>query len=94
LIRDVGIIIVDDGGEFPLSIEKLVDYPYHIEYFIKPKSGVSAIRQYGLDLAQADYVMFCDADDMFVNALALYLIFREINKEPFEIFFSSFMEEV
>jgi len=53
---------------------------------------VSATRNYCLDKATADYVMFCDADDMFYNMCGLYLIFKEINI-GFEVLLSVFTEE-
>jgi len=33
------------------------------------------MRNQCLTAAQADYVMFCDADDMFLNNCGIYLIF-------------------
>ena len=76
---DIGVIIVNDGSETHLSDDFLSHYSYKIEYYLNEHRGVSATRNACLDHATADYVMFCDADDMFYSVCALWIIFREIN---------------
>ena len=90
---EIGVIIVNDGSDVRLSSDFLLSYPFLIDYYINDHLGVSATRQAALDLATADYVMFCDADDMFCNVCGLYLIFREINLGVFDSLTSVFMEE-
>ena len=90
--NEFGVIIVNDGTDIKLSEELLTSYPYKIEYYQAPHRGVSATRNTCLDYAIADYVMFCDADDMFFNACGLYLIFREI-EIGFDTLTSKFIEE-
>lgn len=93
LQHDVGVIIVNDGTDVRLS-ESLFDrYSYPIEYHSIPHSGVSATRNACLDRATADYVMFCDADDMFYNACGLYILFREMENGGFDSLVSAFIEE-
>lgn len=90
-MNDIGVIICNDGGKFELPNN--LKYPFEIEYHICKHNGVSATRNACLDYSTADYVMFCDADDMFYNACGLYLIFREINGEGFDTLTSTFVEE-
>lgn len=92
LVNDVGVIIVNDGTDVHLSKEFLEGYSYQIEYHLNEHKGVSATRNACLDHATADYVMFCDADDMFYNACGLYIIFREFDN-GFDSFASVFIEE-
>lgn len=92
LVNDVGVIIVNDGTDVHLSKEFLEGYSYQIEYHLNEHKGVSATRNACLDRATADYVMFCDADDMFYNACGLYIIFREFDS-GFDSFASVFIEE-
>ena len=54
--------------------------------------GVSGTRNACLDKATADYVMFCDADDMFCNVCGLWIIFNEMEK-GFDSIVSVFVEE-
>lgn len=92
---DIGVIFCSDGGEDGLLDEgaALTQYPFLIEYHNCPHRGVSATRNACLDHSTADYVMFCDADDMFFNACGLYIIFREIDNGGFDTLMSSFIEE-
>ena len=93
LKNDVGVIIVNDGTDVHLSREFLDRYSFDIEYHLNEHNGVSATRNACLDYATADYVMFCDADDMFFNACGLYIVFKEICGEGFDSLVSAFVEE-
>ena len=93
LENEVGVIIVNDGTDVHLSREFLDKYTFSIEYYKNEHKGVSATRNACLDKATADYVMFCDADDMFYNACGLYIIFREIDNGGFDSLVSAFIEE-
>ena len=91
--REVGVIIVNDGSDVRLDWRALqARYPYDVQYHLATHGGVSAARNKALDLATADYVMFCDADDMFCHACGLWVVMREIG-EGFDALASCFMEE-
>lgn len=77
------VIMVNDGG-IPLSDELIKTYD--VEYHIHPHGGLSATRNALLDYATSDYIMYCDADDMFISQHRV--------KEPFDVFISVFLEEV
>lgn len=89
---EIGVIICNDGSDTFLSDELLNSYPFKIDYYKEPHRGVSATRNACLDHATADYVMFCDADDMFFNACGLWIIFREM-EIGFDSMSSLFIEE-
>jgi len=91
--KEVGVIIANDGSDTQLSEDFLGSYPFDVEYILAPHQGVSATRNVCLDHATADYVMFCDADDMFYNACGLWIIFREIENGGFDSLVSAFIEE-
>ena len=93
LKNEVGVIIVNDGTDVHLTKKFLDRYTYDIEYHLNKHKGVSATRNACLDHATAEYVMFCDADDMFYNACGLYIVFREINTTGFDSLVSAFVEE-
>lgn len=69
------------------------EYPFEIKQIRQEHKGVSAARNACLDAATADYVMFCDADDMFFQMCGLYIIFNEM-KTGFNAFNSIFVEEL
>lgn len=87
---DIGALIVNDGSNTFLSDDFLKAYPFIIEYHKEPHRGVSGARNACLDYATAEYVMFCDADDMFVNNCGLYVVFMNMD---FDTLNSSFIEE-
>ena len=98
--NDVGVIICHDGDESK-DFEFVEDgdgyigrnYPFEIKQIRQKHKGVSAARNACLDNATADYVMFCDADDMFCNVCGLWIIFREIDNGGFDSLVSVFIEE-
>lgn len=92
--KEVGVIIVYDGEEATRlpEMDWFIKYPFEIKHLHKPHSGISATRNYGLDHATAEYVMFCDADDMFCHVCGLRMVFDEITK-GFDTLSSAFIEE-
>lgn len=93
LKNEVGAIIVNDGSDVFLSRSFLNRYPFPIQYICAPHRGVSATRNTALDAATAEYVTFCDADDLMYNACGLWIIFREIELGEFDGMRSLFIEE-
>lgn len=92
--NEIGVIIVNDGSDVHLNRTFLDSYPFKIEYYLDGHKGVSATRNACLDRATAEYVMFCDADDMFYNACGLWIIFREMKIDNgFDSLVSVFIEE-
>ena len=90
--NEIGVVICSDGGEVRLSEYFLKSYKFAIDYFAIPHGGVSAARNALMDYATAEYIMFCDADDMFVNNCGLYAVFIDIG-EGFDSLNSAFIEE-
>lgn len=90
--NEFSVIICNDGSDVFLTEEFLNSYPYKIEYYKEPHKGVSGTRNACLDHSTADYVMWCDADDMFFNACGLWMIFKEIDI-GFDSLTSIFVEE-
>lgn len=92
---EVGVVIAYDGPDAaPLPVEEwAARYPFAIEHVHAQKGGVSATRNAALDAAVADYVMFCDADDMLCHACGLHIVFNEIDNGGFDTMTSVFIEE-
>jgi glycosyltransferase involved in cell wall biosynthesis len=84
------VIICHDGKDIPAL--NLIKYPFEVEQIWQEHKGVSAARNACLDHATADYIMFCDCDDMFINMCGLYIVFREM-KQGFDSLISMFQEE-
>lgn len=92
-ITDLEVLIGDDGSETPLQEAFLLNYPYSIRYIQYDHAGVSGTRQRLFDEASADYIMYCDADDMFLTALALYTIFAAV-RNGIDVLIADFVEEL
>ena len=90
--KEIGVVICNDGSNVFLNEKLFKRYPFKIEYYKEPHRGVSGTRNACLDYSTADYVMFCDADDMFYNACGLWIVFREM-KTGFDSLTSAFTEE-
>lgn len=90
--ENVKVIVVNDGDDTSLDEVDFGKYPYRVEYMKKPHGGVSAARNYGLDHSTADYVMFCDIDDGFLNNYGLHMVFSAMQDE-FDFLISNFVEE-
>lgn len=67
--KDFEILLVDDGS--PDNCPKLCDEwakkDARIKALHKPNGGLSDARNYGLEHAQGDYVIFVDSDDFWVG---------------------------
>lgn len=89
---DVRIILVNDGNEVILDDSNFKKYPFKTVYLVNEHKGVSAARNFALDSSDADYVMFADIDDMFLNNYGLHMVFSSMS-EGFETLHSCFIEE-
>ncbi len=76
---DYEVIVVDDGStdETTAVLESNAD---RIRYVCQPNAGSAAARNTGLDLAQGEFVVFLDADDLLLpgklKEQAAYLTLR------------------
>lgn len=64
-LKDIEIILVDDGSPDNSGVicDKFASRDERIKVIHKKNGGVSAARNDGLDIAQGEYIIFCDSDD-------------------------------
>ena len=94
LKKDLGVIICCDGGTTKISKKLKQRYTFPIEDYVCEHRGVSATRNACFEHSEAEYVMFCDADDMFLNVCGLWIVFREMEQNGgFDVLVSQFVEE-
>lgn len=67
------IILVNDGSTDSSQkiCEKYIELDYRIKLYNKPNGGLSSARNYGLDRANGEYVIFIDSDDYWTQAQTL-----------------------
>lgn len=93
--NEIEAIIMNDGGDFAqVSKIKKKDYSFKLKIFETEHAGLSATRNKAFAHATGEYVTFCDADDMFYTVNALNLIFQIMERKPFQMLISSFIEEL
>ena len=80
LKNDIEVIIGNDGSENKLSEEFLGSFSFPLWYVFFDHTGLPGTRGKLFDLATADYVMFCDADDMFLTNDKTKLHRRALNR--------------
>ena len=92
--RDVQIIIVQDGEDCNLDWKALLNgFPYPYQVITIPHGGVSAARNAGIRASTADYMMFCDFDDMFSDIWSLCLILKVLPTNSYDILWMPFTQE-
>ena len=64
-IKDIEVIVVDDGStDDTCAVIKAIDDP-RIRYFYKENGGVSTARNLGMEHATGNYLCFLDSDDLW-----------------------------
>lgn len=92
LKEDIKVYIGNDGSDTKLSLDFLKQYSFRMQYHLFKHERLAATRQKLFELTDSEYVMFCDADDKFINTLALSIIINNF-KEQADIYVYDFIAE-
>lgn len=70
--KNIEMVIINDGSKD--NSEKIINeyknkYPDIISYYSKGNTGVADTRNFGIEKAKGDYIMFLDSDDYIDEAL-------------------------
>ena len=81
-LQDIEIIVVNDGS--PDNSQKIIDkyvkkYPKKVKSYIKENGGLGSARNYGIEKATSDYLMFVDSDD-YIELNMAELLYDKVNK--------------
>lgn len=93
---DLEVIIANDGKKetTPLNEEFLEWFDFGIRQITcEVNRGCGPARQAGFDVADGDYVMCCDADDILHNVGVLGAVMQEILKHAPDFLNTSWLEE-
>lgn len=92
--NDIEVVIVNDGDKLLLPDDLFKKYSFSVKYLIKDWGGLSDSRQYGQDYCTANYIMFCDCDDMFLRIDSLYKILEQINQNRYDLIVGARLQDV
>lgn len=81
---DFEILLVDDGSpdNCPALCDEWAKKDSRIKALHKPNGGLSDARNYGLDYAQGDYVVFVDSDDFWMGRDSLEKLIKVVDAHP------------
>lgn len=81
---DFEILLVDDGSpdNCPALCDEWARKDNRIKALHKTNGGLSDARNYGLDHAQGDYVIFVDSDDFWVEKGCLERLLNVVDANP------------
>lgn len=81
---DFEMLLVDDGSpdNCPALCDEWARKDSRIKALHKPNGGLSDARNYGLDHAQGDYVVFVDSDDFWVEKDCLERLMNVVDAHP------------
>lgn len=77
------LIVVNDGTKDNSQViidEYVKKYPDKVKSYIKENGGLSDARNFGVDKAQGEYIVFIDSDD-YIDIELLERLEKEINKQ-------------
>lgn len=90
---ELEVLIENDGDKLVYDTKLFENYPFSIKYNVNPWTGRSGVRQFGLNRATADYVMFCDCDDTLLRFDALCDIFNKLKLEKPDVLQAKFVAD-
>ena len=78
---DFRVLLVQDGPEGAVPDICLEGWSYEVRLIVMNEhSGVSRARNAGIDEAEADWICFCDFDDMHTSAFSLMVALEAIRR--------------
>ena len=90
---DIHVIVINDGEDCALPEEHFVHRPYTVEQITIPHGGISAARNAGIKAATAEWIAFCDFDDMYANAYALRDVLNVLPATGYDMLWTEFISE-
>lgn len=92
-LSEIEVIIVRDGTE-KLDFSQFDALPFALRQIALPENaGTGNARQAGIDAADSEYILCCDADDVLHDVLALGVLYGTARENDSDIVISKWLEE-
>ncbi|UPZ16062.1 glycosyltransferase [Flavobacterium humidisoli] len=91
---NIEVILVDDGSK-DSSIDIAIDFTQrfdNVTLYRKENGGLSSARNYGLQFAKGEYVVFFDSDDYIENKSAINKMFETAKQNNSDIVMAPYYE--
>lgn len=84
---DFEVLLIDDGSTDSSKdlCDELVVKDSRIKVFHKKNGGLSSARNYGIDKASGEYIIFLDADDYWIENNFLLLLTKKLQVGEFDV---------
>lgn len=82
--NQIRITLVHDGTEF-FPAEYFAGFPFAVHQVSIPHGGIAAARNWCIDHSEADWIKWCDFDDMFAGVLSLNQVMTVLNNEEYDM---------
>lgn len=82
--RDIEVLLVDDGSpdNCPTLCDEYARRDSRVVAYHKPNGGLSDARNYGLERAKGEYIVFADSDDFWQKDTFLAELVEELDWSP------------
>ena len=92
-LNEIEIIVVNDGS--PDNSQKIIDKfakkDKRIKSFIKENGGLSDARNYGIERANGEYILFVDSDD-YIDSNACSKLYEEAKRNNLDILVGNYYD--
>lgn len=90
---DIHVIIVHDSIEYSLDDSHFSGRPYKVDQIKIEHGGISAARNAGIEAATAEWICFCDFDDMFSDVYSLRNVLNVLPAPEYDMLWGEFYAE-
>ena len=81
---EIRVTIVHDGSE-PFPEEYFNDYPFGVVQVQLQHGGIAAARNWCIEHSEAEWIKWCDFDDMFAGAFSLQQVADVLKNNKFDL---------
>lgn len=86
-IKDFEILLIDDGSKDSSGklCDEIASTDSRIRVYHKPNGGLSSARNYGIDRALGEYIIFLDSDDFWIDKDILFLLVKKAESQNLDV---------